>query len=335
MRAVPEGFEVSDLVGALADGWGLDVATADYSAVGGGSYHWVVHDVDGTRRFVTVDDLDQKPWLGDSRDAVFAGLRRAFDTAGALHDVGLGFVVAPIRTDRGETVRRIGERHAVALFPFVDGRAGRFGHYEDAATRAAVVEMLADLHRATPAVTSSAREIGLEVPGRHRVEAALRELDETWSGGPFSERARREVAAHATDVVELLALADRLAADVASRRGEWVVTHGEPHAANVIRNGERHVLVDWDTVGLAPPERDLWMVAEDDGDEGRTYTAATGRAIDQVAMDFYRLAWDLGDLAEYLNELRSPHRRNEDTENAYLGVTRCVAGRDRWAALLG
>ena len=159
----------------------------------------------------------------------------------------------------GETVRRIGQRHTIALFPFVDGHAGRFGRYEDAAERAAVVEMLAELHRATPAVASVAREIGLEVPGRRQIEAGLRELNQTWSGGPFSERARRALAAHASDVAELLALADRLAADVAGRRGEWVVTHGEPHAANVMRTGESHVLVDWDTVALAPPERDLWI----------------------------------------------------------------------------
>ena len=97
---MPDGFDVSSLVDALADGWGVEVATADYAAVGGGSYHWIVHDVDGTDRFVTVDDLDQKPWLADTRDTVFAGLRRAFDTAGALHDLGLDFVVAPIRTVR-------------------------------------------------------------------------------------------------------------------------------------------------------------------------------------------------------------------------------------------
>ena len=130
-------------------------------------------------------------------------------------------------------------------------------------------------------------------------------------------------------------LADRLAADVGGRRSEWVVTHGEPHAANVIWTGERHMLIDWDTVGLAPPERDLWMVVDGDGDEARAYAATTGHAIDRVAMDFYRLAWDLDDLAAYLSELRSPHRHNEDTENAYVGLTRCVAGRDRWAALLG
>jgi spectinomycin phosphotransferase len=331
---MPEEFEVGALVDALADGWGLEVATADYAAVGGGSYHWVVRDVDGTRHFVTVDDLDQKPWLADSRDSVFVGLRRAFDTAAALNDLGLAFVVAPIRTGGGEALRRIGQRHAIALFPFVAGDAGRFGHYEDAA-RTTVVEMLADLHRATPAVTSLARDIGLEVPGRRHIEAGLHELNETWSGGPFSERARQALGAHAAEVAELLALADRLAADVAGRMSGWVVTHGEPHAANVISTGGRHVLIDWDTVGLAPPERDLWMVVDGDGDEARVYAATTGHTIDRVAMDFYRLAWDLDDLAAYLSELRSPHRHNEDTENAYVGVTRCVASRDRWTALLG
>ena len=69
--------------------------------------------------------------------------------------------------------------------------------------------------------------------------------------------------------------------------------------------------------------------------KARTYTAATGHSIDRVAMDLYRLEWDLDDLAAYLSELRSPHERNVDTENAYEGVSRCVASRDRWAALLG
>ena len=74
-----------------------------------------------------------------------------------------------------------GNRHA-ALLPFVDGRAGQFGHY-DPGVRAAVVSMLADLHRADPAATG-VLGVRLELAGRARLEAALRDVNETWSGGP-------------------------------------------------------------------------------------------------------------------------------------------------------
>lgn len=241
VRAVPNDIETSALIGALADGWGFEVEGAEYAAVGAGSYHWVVTDLDGTRRFLTVDDLDQKAWLGDTRDSACEGLRRAFDTAVVLRNAGLGFVVAPIPTSRGETLRRIGPRHTIALFPFVDGQAGRYGHYDDAA-RAAVVSMLAELHLATPAVGSVPRSVGLDLPGRRHLDAGLEELNHTWSGGPFSEPARQALASHASDVATLLSLADRLSADVEKRGSTWVVTHGEPHSANVMQVGNGHVL---------------------------------------------------------------------------------------------
>jgi hypothetical protein len=51
-------------------------------------------------------------------------------------------------------------------------------------------------------------------------------------------------------------------------------------------------------------------------------------------MDFFRLSWDLSDLAAFTNVLRLRHRHTEDTVKAYEGLTKCVAIRDRWAALL-
>jgi len=334
VRALPEAVETSAVIGALAGHWGFDVDSAEYAPVGGGSYHWVVSDHDGTRAFVTVDDLDWKHWLGDTRESAFAGLRRAFDTSVTLRDGGLEFVVAPIPTSDGETVRRLGPRHTIALFPFVTGEAGRFGHYEPA-ERAAVVTMLAELHRATPAVASVANRFLLDLPGRPRLEAALREVSRTWVGGPFSEPARQALARYASDVVELLALADRLAADLARRGDTWVVTHGEPHAGNVMRAGESLLLVDWDTVALGPPERDLWMVVGDTADEATIYADATGHELDHAALDFFRLAWDLEDLAGFISVLRAPHRHSNDTVKAYEAVIYCVSSRDRWAALLG
>lgn len=334
MRAVPDDIEVGGLFDALADGWGFEVEEADYAAVGAGSYHWVASDLGGTRRFVTVDDLDRKRWLGHTRDSACEALRRAFDTAAALRSAGLEFVVAPIPTGGGESLRRFGPRHTVALFPFVDGQAGRFGHY-DAGGRAAVISLLAELHVATPAVGSVPRSVGLDLPGRRQLEVSLRELDRTWSGGPFSEPARQAFAGQAPDVAAFLSLADRLAAAVQTRGGSWVATHGEPHSANVMRTGTGHVLVDWDTAALAPPERDLWMLVEDGDDDLAVYTDATGHRIDRDAVDFFRLTWDLKDVAECLDVLRAPHRESEDTVWAYQALTSCMPSREQWSESLG
>jgi spectinomycin phosphotransferase len=334
LRSLPEDLEVAALIDSLAEGWGFDTKAVEYAAVGGGSYHWIVTDDGGARGFVNVDDLDRKPWLGDTRDGAFDGLRCAFDTAAALHDSGLGFVVAPIPASGGETVHRLTPRYSIALFPFVEGQTGRFGQYEPT-ERAAIVRMLAELHDATAAVASLARRIDLTPPGRIDLEQALNEIDWPWRGGPFSEPAREALARRASEVVELLALADRLSVAVAQRGDDWVVTHGEPHAANVIWADSGHGLVDWDTVALAPPERDLWMLVDDALDVATVYAGATGHELDDNALLLFRLTWDLADIAAFLSVLKAPHRSSGDTKHAYESLMYYLANPARWASLLG
>ena len=81
---------------------------------------------------------------------------------------------------------------------------------------------------------------------------------------------------HAADIAGFLSVVDRLAAEVARRGSTWVITHGEPHSATLCGPGADHALVDWDTVALAPRERDLWMLAADNSDDLAAYTNATG-----------------------------------------------------------
>ena len=77
------------------------------------------------------------------------------------------------------------------------------------------------------------------------------------------------------------------------------------------------MLIDWDTVGLAPPERDLWSLATETGDELRRYTELTGRPVDSAAIELYRVRWDLDDLSCFVRDLRAPHRRTPGTEHAW------------------
>jgi spectinomycin phosphotransferase len=72
-------------------------------------------------------------------------------------------------------------------------------------------------------------------------------------------------------------------------------------------------LIDWDTVGLALPERDLWMAAGDDAGAVGRYTELTGRPVSGVAMDLYRLRWSLDDIALAVRDFRAPHEQNGDS----------------------
>lgn len=102
-----------------------------------------------------------------------------------------------------------------------------------------------------------------------------------------------------------------------------MITHGEPHPGNVIQVGAEKMLVDWDTVGFAPPERDLWMVAGA-GDDLHRYTEITGRPVDGAVLALYRLRRALDDIAISVAEFRSRHQRTADTEHAWLSLERIM-----------
>ena len=331
---------------ALADGWGLPAGTLRYAPVGGGSYHWVVTSGPGEQWFVTVDDLDDKGWLGRTRLAVFAGLRAALDASVTLRrETGLRFVAAPVPALDGRSLRPLGDAHTVAVFPFLHGTPGEWDKPLPAPDLDELLAMLAALHGVDPAaVRLQRREAGLS--WRDDLELALGELDHPWTGGPFTEPARELLAGAAGPVRRGLDALDRWASTKTAAEN-LVITHGEPHPGNIIRVAADTpdtpdaldapgsatggagpatgaiMLIDWDTVALAPPERDLWML--DDAPPGvlAGYTKATGRTVDTMALSYYRLAWTLADIASFTGRLRSAHERNPDTEHAWRALRVC------------
>jgi spectinomycin phosphotransferase/16S rRNA (guanine(1405)-N(7))-methyltransferase len=110
--------------------------------------------------------------------------------------------------------------------------------------------------------------------------------------------------------------------------GPVVVTHGEIHPGNLMATPEGWMIVDWDTVLLAPLERDLWRLAQGTGSVLRMYAEATGAVPDQQLLDLYGIRWDLAEVASFAIELRKPHEDTEDSRKA-LDILKSVLGRMR------
>jgi hypothetical protein len=297
MNTAPE-LDERTIAGVLAAGWDFRATSLRYAAVGFGSHHWVAVDAGGTKRFLTVDDLSRAE-VGAG--ATFARLAAAFETARRLRDGGLEFVLAPLADRDGGVLRRLDDRFSLAVFEFLDGAAGRFGEYPSAEQRTRVRALVARLHAATHLVEGVAPREDFALAHRAALTAALAEVDRPWSAsGPFAEPARRLLAELAPALTTRLAEYDRLVEEVRAQPEPWVITHGEPHPANVIWTATGPCLVDWDTARIAPAGRDLWQLVD------------PRRTDDDVAARLYRLQWGLADVAAYVSEFRRDHERTED-----------------------
>jgi spectinomycin phosphotransferase/16S rRNA (guanine(1405)-N(7))-methyltransferase len=330
----PADLTEGALTGVLNDRWRFTASSLEYQAVGFGSHHWLVTNAGGVRLFATVDDLAAKVRTADdTTDAAFGRLGRAFATALSLGtDAGLAFVVAPIPTSDGQVLARLTDRYSLVIHPYITGtQAALNDEFINDSDRRAVLDMLSQLHYAHAAKPLADDFV---VPHMDALRSMLSEPCQTWEGGPYAERAHELLGAHAADLEVLVAAYDQLARRVASREDRLVITHGEPHAANVMRATGGLVLVDWDTVLLAPPERDLWDMADHDESILDVYASTSGVEIDREALSLYRLWYDLAEISGYLSLFRSPHSETADTDESWRNLKHFLRPADRWPALL-
>ena len=288
--------------------WGVD-GDVEYRAVGFGSHHWAVTGKQA-RWFLTVDDREKR-----HRNDLAAALA----TAEHLLADGLAFVVAPVRTRAGELLVDIDERYVAALYPHVDGVSFEHGEYADDDERRDVLALVIALHGA--AIPSVTRHEDFAVDERAQLVDDL-----PWGSGPYASRARELLAERADHVARLLRRYDSLAAAALEKTERFVVTHGEPHCANTMLTASGRVLIDWDTVLVAPPERDLWMVLPSAASRlAGEYEAETGTVVEPDVLELYKLQWDLVEIAGYTAFFRADHEDTRDAQESWRNLLHFIS----------
>ncbi|MFH9686524.1 phosphotransferase family protein [Streptomyces sp. NPDC017413] len=324
MKDRPTDIDETVLAAALG-AWGIEPVVLTHAPVGFGDHHWVAADAEGRRTFVTVADLAHKPHCGRDAAEAWTGLSRAMDTAATLESSLDGAaLVAPLRTGGGETLLRLTGPYAVSVFPYVDAPTGHFGQVLESGARGMLVERLARLHAVRAPLTTPSHAPVL--PGRAAIGAALADPQRFRAdAGPYAQRCRALLTANSAALRSTLERYDSGTAQLMSdaSTAPTVVTHGEPHPGNVLDPGGRTLLVDWDTVALAPPERDLWL-ATDAPEDLSHYAELTGHRPDPELLAYYELRWSLDDMAAALDVFGTRHPDTADTRQAWEGLVDAV-----------
>ncbi len=327
MLTPPTGLSVGDLANVIEQAWGVAVVSLEYRPVGFGSHHWMASDNLGLRHFVTVDKLSSESRVGDEVSALGLHLRPALAAAIDLYAFGCSFVVAPIATKADDPFVQFGS-YAVALFPFIEGDSFSFEESFDRSAREGVLEAVAALHTVPIAAIRPPSADGFVVPWLDQLDLSVHQQGEAGSSGPHAAVASQLLNDNEAEIRRLVVRYRALAGRYLRDPGPVVVTHGEIHPGNVMVTSKGWMIVDWDTVLVAPPERDLWRLAQGDGSALQAYADATGTAPNEWLIDLYGVRWDLTEIASFAAEFRKPHEDTEDSRKA-LEILHSAVGRLR------
>ncbi len=291
MKEAPAGVADAEVLTAVRAHWLPAAVHVTHLPVGFGAHHWRAETADGPALFVTLDALGPRHSL--------TSLRSAYAGAAALAGSGLGFVVAPLVP----YAVAFGDG-ALSVTPWLSGPVVGDGDVVDAAGDAA---MLSRLHSSTPGAIPVWAPL---VPAD--LAASLRpRLTASWDTGPYGPAARDALLTR-IDAIEGWTTSYHRLASVALTR-PWVPTHGEPHTRNQVRLPDGGVgLVDWESLKLAPRERDLRGIVE----------AGRGDLVDADAsmLEMFDLEWRLDEISQYSAWFAAPHSGTASDQEAFAGL---------------
>jgi spectinomycin phosphotransferase len=314
----PTDREVLDAVRRY---WMPRAAAVRYVPKGFGAHHWQVVDEHGPVLFATHDQVGD-PQGQDLPASGTAASRwppsrfvRAYAATIELARAGVPGVLAPVPAAGGQAVVPLAAG-VLSVTPWCEGDSPTEEEGNRPLHLARVREIVGALHAAA---VPTGIPIWSPRDGRVEVDAVIERARDPWTRGPFGELARETILASAEGLRTVGARFDRLAGVARSARENWVPTHGEVHHRNRMLTGPDGsaspdgdvLLVDWESLALAPPERDSRDLPP---------SAREGLGEDPAMLEMFALEWTLSELHEYAHWFQGPHDGSADDRVALDGL---------------
>ncbi|SOD27460.1 spectinomycin phosphotransferase [Variovorax sp. YR752] len=295
----------------LADAYGLHDARIEFLPLGAdvNSAVFRINASDGAAYFLKLrrGDFDQ-PVV-----AVPASLH---------HDKGIEAVMAPLPTTSQQLST---QSHSFdwALYPFFDGKNG----FERTLTNRQWTTLgaaLGAIHR-TELPEALSADLPKEHYAHHWREGVRRYQRRFINGVKGDDIVKRFLAfweEHAEEIDTVVYRSEQLASILLERPPQLVLCHSDLHAGNVlVGDNDRISIVDWDTLILAPKERDLMFIGGGVGhvwnqpqEEALFYEGYGLKDIDLVALAYYRYERIAKDVLEFCDQMFDATASAEDRE---------------------
>jgi spectinomycin phosphotransferase len=246
-----------------------------------------------------------------------------------LSEQGMTQVIAPIPTNTGQLWARM-DAFAVMLFPFVAGRDGFEVEVSDR-QRIEVGLALKRLHTAhiPEAIRQRLPRESYAPYWRDLVRGFQARAEDTAFAEPVAAQLAALLRAKRPIVDELILRAELFAADLRTRSLEFVVCHADIHAWNLLIDSDGSLfIVDWDTLILAPKERDLMFIG---GGTDAVWPSAREHAlfyqgygateIDMNALAYYRYERIVEDIAAYCEQILLTDQGGDDRAEGLRQLT--------------
>jgi thiamine kinase-like enzyme len=191
---------------------------------------------------------------------------------------------------------------------------------------AIAASLVTQLHRSWRAHPVPALREDFRIPHRPSLESSLKEMNQPWRAGPYSEPARAELRACHEVVQSTLVEYDALVRVTEGSSATWCLTHGEPNGENLVRDrADNWFLVDWESARIAPPERDLWELSH--SVLARYQELAGSSQPRRDLLHLYELWYALAETSVYLLQFRTRHTHDDNMAESWQNYLRYLPGR--------